>query len=90
MSAHLPNSTTIPTHLFERMAHCYYGEGPRYREEVPPSASDIEGELAPLGGQETISVPTMIEGLHNPQFVPRGLAARRSNSRVPEPDNASD
>jgi hypothetical protein len=39
-----PQGVTIPTALYSAMAHCYYGNGPRYREVVDPLPSGKTAE----------------------------------------------
>lgn len=46
MSQITPQGVVVPVTLYSAMAHCYYGNGPRFKEEVDPLPS--QKQAAPV------------------------------------------
>lgn len=82
-------SVTLPLALFDRMSLCYYGNGPRHRENttdprppMPELPQQMGGE-AIRSGTDPGSMPVRVAPVVN--AIPRGINAPRTVTKQVSP-----
>lgn len=74
------NRVVLPLHVYNAMAHCYYGDGPRFHEHIPQPDTIDPQEREGGHFSADISGYTPEEAIVE-EWIPKGVAARRK-----EPD----